>query len=103
MKSPIFFVILLLLAAIGCSSETASNKDPRKFCRVHGDSLIQGVVRADFLVGMSSDSGYMRIARERFPNTRNILFPNGGEKGTVFLHCPTCDSLWKAFRYTPQQ
>jgi hypothetical protein len=99
------FLLFLLLIFVSCSSETANkaetaSRSDGKHCQVHGDSLIQGVVKADFLVGISSDSAYMAAGRRLFPNTRNILFPNGGEKGTVFLHCPTCDSIWK--RYRPQ-
>jgi hypothetical protein len=90
-------ILLMILAFAGCTSDMASHRDPNKYCRVHGDSLIQGVVRADFLVGNSSDSAFVRAGRRLFPNTRNMLFLNGGDKGTVFLHCPSCDSAWKAY------
>ncbi len=96
MKS--LFLLLFLIAAAGCSSEVASNLNPATHCRVHGDSLVQGIVRADFMVGITNDSAYMQTARRLFPNTRNILFPNGGDKGMVFLHCTTCDKAWKSYR-----
>jgi hypothetical protein len=96
MKSLTFLVLLLI--AVGCSSDMSSTKDPKKYCRVHGDSLIQGVVRAGFVVGNSSDSAFVQAGRRLFPNTKNMLFLGGADKGTIYLHCPSCDSAWKAYK-----
>jgi hypothetical protein len=98
-RSSGLLLILALLAAMGCTSDMTSNlKDPKKYCQVHGDSLIEGVLRAGFVVGNSSDSAFVRAGRRLFPNTRNMIFLHGGDKGTVYLHCPSCDSAWKAYR-----
>jgi hypothetical protein len=76
--------------------DTARNRT-LTYCQVHGDSLVWTEVRADFLVGVTQDPKFMEDARRLFPNTRNVLLPNGGDKGTMFKRCPSCDSAMKAW------
>lgn len=81
--------------------DTARNRS-LTYCQVHGDSLLWTEVRVDFLVGITQDPAFMADARRLFPNTRNVLLPNGGDKGTRFKLCRSCDSTMRAYLRTPR-